>query len=118
MGERDGPVLPIGYPAQAVWVPPGPTPLEVLAGTAAGIGSILAAPLLRDRLLRTLGVLHGRPAGAGVDASDRQEAGSDWQAASEAQGEGDPGWFGPDSVAWRVHADPSMFVAGVAAFAL
>ena len=30
----------------------------------------------------------------------------------------DPGWFGPDSVAWRVHADVSMLVAGMTAFAL
>lgn len=31
---------------------------------------------------------------------------------------GDPGWFGPDSVTWRVHADPSMLVGGVAALML
>jgi uncharacterized protein (DUF2236 family) len=30
----------------------------------------------------------------------------------------DWGWFGPGSVTWRVHADLSMLVAGVAAFAL
>ena len=30
---------------------------------------------------------------------------------------GDAGWFGPDSVTWRVHADASMFVAGIAALA-
>lgn len=29
--------------------------------------------------------------------------------------EGDEGWFGPGSVTWRVHADASMFVAGIAA---
>jgi uncharacterized protein (DUF2236 family) len=34
------------------------------------------------------------------------------------EGVGDPGWFGPDSVAWKVHADTSVFVAGMAAFAL
>src|SRR5438445_12801684 len=28
---------------------------------------------------------------------------------------GDPGLFGPDSVTWRVHADVSMFVGGIAA---
>ncbi|HEX7094725.1 MAG TPA: oxygenase MpaB family protein [Acidimicrobiales bacterium] len=27
----------------------------------------------------------------------------------------DPGLFGPDSVTWRVHADPSMFIAGLRA---
>jgi uncharacterized protein (DUF2236 family) len=31
---------------------------------------------------------------------------------------GDPGWFGPDSVAWKVHADTSILVAGMTAFAL
>lgn len=31
---------------------------------------------------------------------------------------GDPGWFGPDSVTWRVHADPSMLVGGIAALLL
>jgi uncharacterized protein (DUF2236 family) len=31
---------------------------------------------------------------------------------------GDAGWFGPDSVAWRVHADVAMLVAGMSAFLL
>lgn len=31
---------------------------------------------------------------------------------------GDPGWFGPDSVTWRVHADPAMLIGGVAALML
>jgi len=31
---------------------------------------------------------------------------------------GDPGWFGPDSVTWRVHADSAMFVGGVRALLL
>jgi uncharacterized protein (DUF2236 family) len=31
---------------------------------------------------------------------------------------GDEGLFGPDSVAWRVHADASMFVGGIAALML
>ena len=31
---------------------------------------------------------------------------------------GDPGLFGPDSVTWRVHADPSMVVGGLAAVML
>lgn len=29
--------------------------------------------------------------------------------------EGDPGLFGPDSVTWRIHADPSMLVGGLRA---
>ena len=32
--------------------------------------------------------------------------------------EGDPGLFGPKSVTWLVHADPSMFVGGIAALML
>jgi uncharacterized protein (DUF2236 family) len=31
---------------------------------------------------------------------------------------GDPGWFGPGSVTWRVHADPSMMIGGIAALVL
>jgi uncharacterized protein (DUF2236 family) len=31
---------------------------------------------------------------------------------------GDPGLFGPESVTWRVHADVSMFVGGIAALML
>ena len=31
---------------------------------------------------------------------------------------GDPGWFGPGSVTWRVHGDPSMLVGGIAALLL
>jgi uncharacterized protein (DUF2236 family) len=28
---------------------------------------------------------------------------------------GDPGWFGPESVTWRVHSDRAMFVGGIRA---
>jgi uncharacterized protein (DUF2236 family) len=31
---------------------------------------------------------------------------------------GDPGWFGPGSVTWRVHADPSMLIGGLSALLL
>lgn len=31
---------------------------------------------------------------------------------------GDPGWFGPGSVTWRVHGDPSMLVGGLSALLL
>jgi uncharacterized protein (DUF2236 family) len=31
---------------------------------------------------------------------------------------GDPGLFGPDSVTWRVHADPAMFIGGLRALLL
>ena len=30
----------------------------------------------------------------------------------------DPGLYGPDSVTWRVHADPSMALAGLRALLL
>lgn len=131
MGEREGLSLPTGYPAQPVWVPPGPTAVEVLAGTAAGVGTILATPLLRDRMLRTLGVLHGRaparptperaagrPDGEPLSSPHAHGEAGFRGAGADTPGTGDPGWFGPDSVAWRVHADPAIFVAGVAAFAL
>jgi uncharacterized protein (DUF2236 family) len=32
--------------------------------------------------------------------------------------QGDPGYFGPDSITWRVHADPSMLVAGLSTLML
>jgi uncharacterized protein (DUF2236 family) len=31
---------------------------------------------------------------------------------------GDPGLFGPDSVTWRIHADPAMFIGGLRALLL
>lgn len=31
---------------------------------------------------------------------------------------GDPGWFGPDSVTWAIHADPAMLVGGLTAVML
>lgn len=31
---------------------------------------------------------------------------------------GDPGWFGPDSVTWRIHSDVSMFIGGIRALLL
>ncbi len=31
---------------------------------------------------------------------------------------GDAGWFGPDSATWKIHADPSMLVGGLAAIML
>jgi uncharacterized protein (DUF2236 family) len=43
---------------------------------------------------------------------------ADETAAGESSGAGDPGLFGPDSVTWRVHGDPSMLVAGFRALIL
>jgi uncharacterized protein (DUF2236 family) len=48
-------------------------------------------------------------------------AGADDQVMTPAAGTGtapDPGLFGPDSVTWRLHADPFMWVAGVRALYL
>lgn len=38
--------------------------------------------------------------------------------ASSRDGAGDPGLFGPDSVTWRVHGDPIMWIAGLRALLL
>jgi uncharacterized protein (DUF2236 family) len=96
---------PPGIEPLPVWVPPGPTLVEVLSGAGAEIGTTLARPLLAG----VLGALMVPP-----DARSRHARA---QAAPVASN-GDAGWFGPDSVAWRVQSDPSMFVAGIAAFAL
>jgi uncharacterized protein (DUF2236 family) len=87
------------------WVPPTPSLVETAAGAAAGAWAAVGAPVL-IRLVR-MGLA---PLGVSRDPTlplpDRNGAA------------GDPGWFGPDSVTWRVHADTSMLVAGMTAFAL
>lgn len=97
------PSLPKGYYAEPVWVPPGPTLTELLWSTAASTGTVLGRPVVTW----ALGVAFGggpprRPPTAPPPDAEL----------------GDPGWFGPDSVAWKVQADTSMFVAGIVAFAL
>lgn len=97
-----------------VWVPPGPTPAEVLTATATAVTVAVAAPVLSSRVLGALGPLLNRP-------SARPAPRSVNLVSPRLHGRGpdaDPGWFGPDSVAWKVHADTSMFVAGMTAFAL
>ena len=89
------------------WVPPTPSLVEAAAGAAAGAWAAVAAPVL-VRLVR-LGL---GPLGVSRDGRLPSSNGRD------AEGTGDPGWFGPDSVTWRVHADTSMLVAGMTAFAL
>jgi uncharacterized protein (DUF2236 family) len=156
-----------GIERLAPWRPPGPSVLELLAGTAAGVGTALARPLvapptaaaltpLRARRRSSVPALapdrrepalapdrreparrasapwitrpggprsgpvpHGGGPGAVLDTSLA------WRGTGEPDpvgdvppGLADPGWFGPDSVAWRLHADTSMFVAGLSAFAL
>lgn len=102
------PSRPIAQAAQdllapkPVWVPPTPGTRELTAGILSGAAAGLASPLLVRPLLAAL-----RP--LGTDPSND----------APTPGEmGDPGWFGPDSVAWRVHADHSLLVAGIAAFTL
>ena len=83
------------------WVPPTPGLTELATGVVVGTTAALASPLISGPILSAFGGLRDErpPADPSRDA-------------------GDPGWFGPDSVAWRVHADISLLVAGLAAFAL
>lgn len=88
-----------------IWAPPIPSPVELLAGASAGAAGQAAAPLVR----------------AAVHAGMREMFRGDDDAASTPEPDvapGDAGWFGPDSVTWRIHADTSMFVAGIAALTL
>lgn len=97
-----------------LWVPPTPSLVETATGAAAGAWAAMGAPVLVRLVRMGLGPLgvsrdgrlpshngNGNRDGNGADPEDR-----------------DPGWFGPDSVTWRVHADTSMLVAGMTAFAL
>ncbi|HEX2576311.1 MAG TPA: oxygenase MpaB family protein [Aquihabitans sp.] len=84
------------------WIPPTPGPVEIATGIVSGTAAALASPLLLRPLTLALGPL-------GVDPATYQP---------KPEEMGDPGWFGPDSVAWRVHADHSLLVAGIAAFTL
>ena len=106
-------------PSSAVtepWVPPTPSLVETAAGAAAGAWAGLGAPVL-VRLVR-LGL---GPLGVSRDGRLPSSNGS-----RNANGNGngdqaedrDAGWFGPGSITWRVHADTSMLVAGMTAFAL
>ena len=87
---------------KAVWVPPTPSVLELATGVVAGTAAALASPLIVGPLSAVLSPLGTDPASFAPTPEDM----------------GDPGWFGPDSVAWRVHADHSLLVAGIAAFTL
>ncbi len=53
---------------------------------------------------------------SGLHPWDREEVTS--ALASDTTRDADPGLFGPDSVTWRVHADPSMAIAGLRALLL
>lgn len=84
------------------WIPPTPSLLELGVGVAGGTAAALASPLLSSVLGRALAPL-------AMDPSRFEPKPEDM---------GDPGWFGPNSVAWQVHADPSLLIAGIAAFTL
>jgi uncharacterized protein (DUF2236 family) len=73
-----------------------------VAGFLAGAAGRVAAPLARPAVHAGLFQLFRGGDDAVLDAP---------------ASDGDAGWFGPDSVTWRVHADPSMFVGGIVALA-
>ena len=85
-----------------VWIPPTPGAVEIATGIVTGTAAALASPLLVKPLMMAFGPL-------GSDPTSYQPTANEM---------GDPGWFGPDSVAWRVHADHSLLIAGIAAFTL
>ncbi len=86
-----------GVSSERVWVPPAPGPAEAAAGLVAGVAGRAVAPLARPVAFAAL----ERIFRGGEPRRDEPP--------------GDDGWFGPASVTWRVHADASMFVAGIAA---
>ena len=88
--------------AHRPWKPPVPSPLELVAGAGAGVAGQAAAPVVRAALRSGLRSMFRDP-DAAEEPADAVP--------------GDAGWFGPDSVTWRVHADTSMFVGGIAALA-
>ena len=90
------------------WIPPTASLVETAAGVAAGAWAAVGAPLLVPIVRRGLA-----PLGVRRDGTLDPEANG-----RDRPGPADPGWFGPHSVTWRVHADTSMLVAGMTAFAL
>ena len=83
------------------WIPPTASIAELTGGIAGSLFGAVTSPLIARPVLGALGALRA-PGARPVDTDEI----------------GDPGWFGPDSVAWKVHADPSLLVAGIAAFTL
>ncbi|HXX89004.1 MAG TPA: oxygenase MpaB family protein [Acidimicrobiales bacterium] len=91
-------------PDEPTWVPPRAGAAETMAGGVAGAMSGLGAPVLAPVLALALRGLGPRPR-----PRTRTAAPCD---------PGDPGWFGPGSVAWRVHADVALAPSGLSAFML
>lgn len=89
--------------AHRPWIPPQPTPAELVLGAGAGAAGRVIAPVARQVLRSGLRSMFQDP-GATDDGPTLATP-------------GDAGWFGPGSVTWGVHADASMFVAGIAALA-
>ncbi|HEX6382926.1 MAG TPA: hypothetical protein VF180_17020, partial [Acidimicrobiia bacterium] len=83
-----------------LWVPPTPSLLETATGAAAGAWAAMGAPVLVRLVRMGLGPL-------GVSRAGRLPS-HNGQGNGNGHGAGpadrDPGWFGPDSVTWRVHA--------------
>lgn len=94
-----------------MWIPPGPGLFELAGATAVSAGAALASPLLQGPVLRSMGGLLAEDPSPGERQGPRALP-------PPVDDAGDPGWFGPSSVAWKVHADASIFVAGITAFAL
>ncbi len=78
------------------------TPVESAVGMAASAAAGVWSPVLRPVLVRSL---------------DRMFRDRRARPAPTIPAVGDEGWMGPDSVAWRVHSDTSMFVGGITALA-
>ncbi|WP_421117920.1 oxygenase MpaB family protein [Aquihabitans daechungensis] len=83
-------------------MPSTPSSAELAGGIAGGLFGAISAPVIAGPIHQAMSALGPGPGSRPVDAGEM----------------GDPGWFGPDSVAWRVHSDPSLLVAGIAAFTL
>ncbi len=89
-----------------MWIPPVPTSAEAVLGLAAGVAGRAGAPLAQSAVQNGMArVFRG---------GERPRAVS----TTPVVATGEPGWFGPDSITWRVHADTSMFVGGIAALML
>jgi uncharacterized protein (DUF2236 family) len=73
--------------------------------SVSSLGSLPVVSLVRNQLRTTLDRSMGPPS-RGLPGEQYTDP------------PGDPGWFGPGSVTWRVHADPSMMIGGIAALLL
>jgi len=104
--RRERPIHPAAariWRPEPEWIPPMPSLAELTAGLAGGVFGAVARPVIAGPVFGALSGLRPTPAEQRPLSADEA---------------GDPGWFGPDSTAWRVHSDPSLLIAGVAAFTL